>query len=86
MIILLWWLAGALWEWVAVIVCIMIVLSLELLNTALENLLDYINPKFHPLIGTMKDMTAGAVLVGSVGSIAVGLIIIVPKFVQLFSR
>lgn len=72
-------------EWAVICLCIMIVLSLELLNTALENLLDYIDPKFNRAVGIMKDMTAGGVLVAALGSVVVGSLIIIPKIVNCFS-
>lgn len=71
-------------EWALVAICIMVVLALELLNTALENLLDYIDPKFNQAIGTMKDMTAGGVLVAAIGSAVVGSLVIIPKLIAIF--
>lgn len=76
---------GSLIEWALIVVCIMAVLALELLNTALENLLDYIDPKFNQAIGIMKDMTAGGVLVAALGSVVVGSLIIIPKLINIFT-
>lgn len=72
-------------EWALIAVCIVAVLALELLNTALENLLDYIDPKFNQAIGVMKDMTAGGVLVAALGSVVVGSLIIIPKLINVFT-
>ena len=83
-IVVMFLVSPSLIEWALVLICIMVVLSLELLNTALENLLDYIDPKFNRAIGTMKDMTAGGVLVAAIGSALVGSLIIIPKLVNIF--
>jgi undecaprenol kinase len=48
------------------------VLVAELLNTALEELIDHLHPGQHPAMGRAKDMAAGAVLVASLFAVAVG--------------
>ncbi len=50
-----------------------LVLSLELLNSALEAALDLLSPAFHPLAERAKDAAAGAVLVAALLALAVGL-------------
>ncbi len=57
---------------VALIVLIALVLSLELLNTAIEAIVDLLTVAHHPLAKTAKDAAAGAVLVASVAAVAVG--------------
>lgn len=84
-VVVMFLVGGSTIEWALVAVCIMAVLALELLNTALENLLDYIDPKFNQAIGVMKDMTAGGVLVAALGSVVVGSLIIIPKLVNIFT-
>ena len=66
-------------EWVAVVLCITIVLSFEALNTALEYLTDLVSPEYHPLAGKAKDAAAAAVLLAAAGSAAVGLVIFGPR-------
>ncbi len=63
-------------EWLAVIICIGLVMSLEAINTALEELADYVEPERKPEIGRIKDITAGAVLIASLASLGVGLILV----------
>jgi diacylglycerol kinase len=63
------------WEWCAILLCIALVICLEVLNTALENLVDMISKERSPLAGKIKDLAAGAVLIASVISVIVGLII-----------
>jgi diacylglycerol kinase len=67
-------------EWIVLLLCIAAVLSLELLNTALEKLVDLVSPNKHPLAGMAKDLSAAAVLVFSIASAIVGLIIFYPYF------
>ncbi|MFC1618258.1 diacylglycerol kinase, partial [Patescibacteria group bacterium] len=62
-----------------------IVISLELFNTAVEQLIDFLKPEKNPVIGQVKDMVAGGVLVATIGAITIGLIIFVPKIVDLIS-
>ncbi|MGR9049329.1 diacylglycerol kinase family protein [Halobacillus faecis] len=70
-------------EWMTILIIIVIVLSLEMVNTAMERLLDFYHPEQHPVIGSIKDITAGAVLVASIGSVIIGLIIFIPKLFLL---
>jgi diacylglycerol kinase (ATP) len=47
------------------------VISAELFNTAIEHLADHLHPEMHPKIRIVKDCAAGAVLIASLGAIAV---------------
>jgi diacylglycerol kinase (ATP) len=49
-----------------------LVLALEMINAALEEALDRLHPGRHPAIGAAKDAAAGAVLLASIGALAVG--------------
>ena len=53
-------------EWCWVVLCFGMVLSAELLNSAIENLVDLVSPGHHRLAGKVKDMAAGAVLVTAI--------------------
>ena len=55
-------LARGLAEWVALVGTLMLVLIVELLNTAVERLCDHLHPGRHPAIGAVKDLGAAAVL------------------------
>ncbi len=57
------------------VVLIGMVLSLELLNTAIEAIVDLLTVTHHPLAQTAKDAAAGAVLVGAIASVAGGYLI-----------
>ena len=59
-------------HWCLEILCCMLVISLELVNTALETACDKISSQQHPLIGHAKDAAAGAVLVSAAGAAVIG--------------
>lgn len=69
-------------EWIVLLLCIGAVLSLELMNTALEKLTDLISPEIHPLAGAAKDIAAASVLIFSIIAAIIGLIIFIPYFVN----
>ncbi|ALG91327.1 diacylglycerol kinase [Rhodovulum sp. NI22] len=58
--------------WALFLVTISVVLALELVNSALEALIDHLHPDTHPEVGVVKDIAAAAVLVASLGALAVG--------------
>ena len=65
-------------EWLIILICIIMVLSLEMVNTAIEKLADVVQPSFHPVIRTVKDIAAGSVLVSALGSFIIASIIFIP--------
>ena len=66
------------WLWAAlIVVCIALVLALEMMNSALEYLIDHVHPDVAPAIKHAKDAAAGAVLLASCGAAAVGLMMLV---------
>lgn len=71
-------------EWIALIFCCGWVLGLEMINTAIEKTCDLISIDYHPMIKTIKDVAAGAVLVSAVASLVIGVIIFLPKILLLF--
>lgn len=60
---------------VVTVVLIVLVLSLELVNTAVEAIVDLLTVAHHPLAKTAKDAAAGAVLVAAVGAAVAGYLI-----------
>lgn len=72
-------------EWAVVVTLIAVVIGLELLNSAIEALVDLASPEPHSLAKVAKDTAAGAILVAALGSVAAGLIIFLPRLWQLFS-
>ena len=70
-------------EWLALIFCIAMVLSLEMINAAIEQLCNLVHPEYHPLVKIIKDIAAAAVLCASIFSAITGLIIFLPKIIVL---
>ena len=66
-------------EWLAIVIVIGLVLLTELLNTAIENIADFISPERHEKIKTIKDIAAAAVLISAIVALVVGLLVFVPK-------
>ncbi|MCH3943150.1 MAG: diacylglycerol kinase family protein [Atopobiaceae bacterium] len=62
-------------SWAIVIACMGFVLSSELVNTAIETIVDLVSPEFHPLAGRAKDISAAAELVLCIAAGIVGLIV-----------
>lgn len=71
-------------EWFVVLFCIGGVLSLEMLNSSLEKLIDHLHPEKHDNIKVVKDMAAGAVTIFSLVALIIGALVFVPKITSLF--
>ena len=72
-------------EWLVILLCIALVLSLEGINTAIEIFADKLHPGFDSEIGKVKDVAAGAVLIASMLVAIIGIVIFAPKvFERLF--
>lgn len=69
-------------QWVFVILAIGLVMSLELVNTAIEAVVDLASPGYHPVAKLAKDASAGAVLVAAVAAAILGLLIYMPELPQ----
>ncbi len=71
-------------EWQMIGLAMGLVWSAEAFNTALEVLVDWLSPDYHPQAKIVKDVSAGAVLLGALAAAGVGISIFLPKFYQLF--
>lgn len=72
------------YEWLICFILIGSVIALELVNTAIEAVVNMITTDYNVYAKIAKDTAAGAVLVMSIVSAVIGLIIFVPKFFELF--
>jgi diacylglycerol kinase len=66
-------------EFGIIILCIGAVFAAELVNTALEKMVDLVSPGYHEKAGAIKDIAAGAVLVVSVAAAAAGIVLLFPR-------
>jgi len=73
----------SLMEWALIALCIGLVFALEMVNSAIERLADKVSPGSDPVIGKIKDLAAGAVLIMSIAAAIVALIILVPKILTI---
>lgn len=71
-------------EWLAIVLVIAGVLGFEAMNSAVEEVVNFISPEFHPLAGRIKDIAAGAVLIVSIASVVIGLIVFAPYLLALY--
>lgn len=71
-------------EWIICISCFVLVIGGELFNTAIEVVVDLVSPGINEKAKKSKDIAAGGVLVFAIGSLIIGLLIFVPKIVNLF--
>jgi len=70
-------------EWLVILLCIGAVLSLEMLNSAIEKMCDLVTTDYNPVIKIVKDVAAAAVLFASIISIIIACIIFLPKIFAL---
>jgi len=77
------WLKISFSQWLVIIFFIALVLTSEMVNSAIEKLCDLVSKDFNPTIKKIKDISAGAVLLASLVSLIAGCIIFIPKIYQL---
>ncbi|WP_461812125.1 diacylglycerol kinase family protein [Faecalimonas sp.] len=70
-------------EWCLCLILFGLILSLELVNTAIEAVVDLVTEERKPLAKLSKDVAAGAVLIASIMAAGVGIIIFFPKILAL---
>jgi len=70
-------------EWIICIILFAIVISEELFNTAIEALVDMVMPEINPKAKFIKDVSASAVLISAICSAIIGIIIFLPKIIEL---
>ncbi len=66
-------------EWIICILLFGLVISLELVNTAIEKTVDIAMPEINEKAKVAKDVSAGAVLISAISSAIIGFLIFIPK-------
>lgn len=69
-------------EWLVLILTIGLVITMELTNTAIEEIVDSFVDGIHPSAKKAKDVAAGAVLLATIMAVAVGIIIFLPYILR----
>lgn len=65
-------------QWGLLLLTVAVVMAAELMNTAIEKVVDMISPDPHPLAKAAKDTAAGAVLIAAIAAAVIGIIILGP--------
>lgn len=73
------------YEWIVILLCVAGMFCLELLNSALERVVDLASPNVHELAKQAKDLSAAAVLVFACASAIIGILIFLPKWMEIFN-
>ncbi len=77
-----WWTGLSQLEWIIITAVIALMIALELMNAAVERVVDLVTQERQPLAKQAKDLAAGAVLVFSIASAIIGLLIFLPKWLM----
>lgn len=70
-------------DFLFLLVAIFAVLVAEMFNTAIELTIDFVSTTYHPMARIIKDVTAGAVLLVSIGAAVVGGMVFLKYFFQI---
>ncbi len=70
-------------SWPIIVLVIGLVISLELINTAIENLVDMVSFKYNINARKVKDISAAATLIVSIVAITIALLIFVPRIMEI---
>ncbi|RLC35190.1 MAG: diacylglycerol kinase [Candidatus Nealsonbacteria bacterium] len=81
-IFFMFWFKISLFEKVILILTITLVMTLELINSRIERVLDFLQPDHDPRIKVIKDISAGAVFLACLGALAIGILIFWPYLVK----
>ena len=69
-------------QFLIILLLIGAVLTLEIINTIFERLVDSFQPRIHPVVRDIKDIMAGAVLIASIVSLVAGIVIFWPYLAE----
>lgn len=72
-------------EWLFIFTIIAVILALELFNTSIEHFLDLFYPEINNQVKYIKDLMAGSVAIISIGALIIGIIIFLPKILNLIN-
>lgn len=70
-------------EWLIIFFTILLVLTTEMMNTAVESMTDLITTEYRQQAKIAKDVSAGMVLLTAAGSVIIGIIIFLPKILGI---
>jgi len=82
-LVLAWLLGLSFFEMALLILAATVVVTLEMINTAVERFTDIVEPKYSGVVRHIKDIAAGAVMVASVAAVVVGILLFLPPILLL---
>lgn len=71
-------------QWAILVIVMSIIMITELLNTAIEAVVDLVTDKYHELAKIAKDCASAAAFIASILAIGLYLYVFLPKFIQIF--
>ena len=71
-------------EWAVIVIALVIVLAVELLNTAIEATVDLVTKEIHPLAKVAQDCGSAAAFVSSIMVFIICCFIFIPKIIAIF--
>ncbi|UCH82273.1 MAG: diacylglycerol kinase [Nitrospiraceae bacterium] len=71
-------------EFIALVVLSIIVISVEMINTAIESIADVLFKEYDPRAKAIKDISAGAVLITAIGAVVIGYIVLFEPLKNMF--
>jgi len=71
-------------EFMIILLAITLVVTLEMMNTAIEKVVDLLTERYHILALIAKDVAAGAVLIASIVALIIGALIFGPHILEIF--
>ncbi len=70
-------------QWPVIVLTIALVVTLELINTAIENIVDIISFKYNLNAKKVKDISAAATMVVALASISISLLVFIPRIIEI---
>jgi diacylglycerol kinase len=70
-------------EFIYVLLISSLILGLEIINSSIEKVLDFIHQDKNPKVKVIKDISAGATLLASIFGLVIGALIFIPKIYSL---
>jgi diacylglycerol kinase len=80
-----WFFQLAAWQWTALLICITLVMTAEMFNSALERLAQAVDPGFNPHVGAALEIASAAVLLSAIGASTVAAVVFLPELLSLMA-
>ena len=72
------------WEWIILVLVIIMGLVIEMINTAIESVVDLVSSEWRIAAKTAKDVSAGAMLIYAIGATLMAGLLFIPKILWLY--